>query len=238
MTGIREEKRRITWYGLELDPHGFPMIPDALCDGLLYVVVLCGTVGRLNTDLTMLVKNVLSSLTSYATVSIIGDSLVSVKKFADHPAFHSSTLFPHWKAFAALADGRRALFQTFNDTEQRRRKICDNVQPLQALFRVPNTTVLPNVRRQIGLRATMESSASLTAFRLSEMQHMGMPATPFFTLFKYIKGSVKIKVCPFSQLRVLWPNHIDGEGGLHNDLARAAHSRGCILVEAFHQCDR
>jgi hypothetical protein len=104
------------------------MIPDALCDGLLYVVVLCGTVGRLNTDLTMLVKNVLSSsLTSYATVSIIGDSLVSVKKL-DRPAFHSSTLFPHWKAFAALADGRRALFQTFNDTEQRRRKICDNVQ--------------------------------------------------------------------------------------------------------------
>jgi hypothetical protein len=105
------------------------MIPDGLCDGLRYVVVLCGTAGRLNTDLTMSVKNVLSSsLTSYATVSTIGDSLVSVKEFADRPAFHSSTLFPHWKAFSALADGRRALFQTFNDTEQRRRKICDNVQ--------------------------------------------------------------------------------------------------------------
>jgi hypothetical protein len=88
-------KNNLVWVRTR-SPTGFPMIPDALCDGLLYVVVLCGTVGRLNTDLTMLVKNVLSSsLTSYGTVSIIGDSLVSVKKFADHPAFHSSTLFPH-----------------------------------------------------------------------------------------------------------------------------------------------
>jgi hypothetical protein len=52
------------------------------------------------------------------------------------------------------------------------------------------------------------------------------PATPFFTLFQYIRGSVKVKVQPFSQLRVLWPNYIDGEGGLHNDLIRATHSGG------------
>jgi hypothetical protein len=153
---------------LFLTPTGFLMIPDALCDGLLYVVVLCGTVGRLNTDLTMLVKNVLaSSLTSYATLSVIEDALVAVKEFADRPAFHSSTLFPHWKAFAALADERRLLVQTFNDNKQRRRKICDNVQvthktcsasthscklssvrqnwrpqPLQALFRLPKLLLL------------------------------------------------------------------------------------------------
>ncbi|KAJ6549533.1 hypothetical protein DFH09DRAFT_1169002 [Mycena vulgaris] len=113
---------------LFLTASGSRMIPDALRNGLLYVVVSCSTVDQFNDDLTMLVKVLSCSLVSYATLLVLEDSLATVKEFAKSPRFLSSTVFNHWKTFTELSEERLVLFRNFNEAAQKRRKACDNVQ--------------------------------------------------------------------------------------------------------------
>ncbi|KAJ7464072.1 hypothetical protein FB451DRAFT_454095 [Mycena latifolia] len=113
---------------LFLTASGSRMIPDALHDGLLYVVVSCSTVDQFNDDLTMLVKVLSSSLLSYPTLLVLEDSLATVKEIAQSPKFLSSTVFKHWKTFTELSEERLALFRKFKEAAQTRRKACDNVQ--------------------------------------------------------------------------------------------------------------
>ncbi|KAF7354455.1 hypothetical protein MVEN_01134600 [Mycena venus] len=113
---------------LFLTASGSRMIPDALRHGLLYVVVSCSAVNQFNDDLTMLVKVLSCSLVSYATLLVLEDSLATVKEFATSSRFLSSTVFKHWKTFTELSAERLALLRKFNETAQKRRKACDNVQ--------------------------------------------------------------------------------------------------------------
>ncbi|KAJ7739166.1 hypothetical protein B0H16DRAFT_1569076 [Mycena metata] len=107
-------------------PH---LIPDALRAGLLYVVISCSRVNQCTRDLTTLVEEVLtSSLVSYATLSVLEDSLGTVQEISKSPKFLSSTVFKHWKTFIELSDERLAFLREFNEGEQKRRKVCDNVQ--------------------------------------------------------------------------------------------------------------
>ncbi|KAF8208391.1 hypothetical protein K438DRAFT_1813918 [Mycena galopus ATCC 62051] len=112
---------------LFLTASGSRMIPDALRDGLLYVVASCSTVDQFNDDLAMLVKVLTCSLVSYPTLLVLEDSLATVE-ISQSPKFLSSTVFKHWKTFTELSDERLAFFRKYNEAAQKRRKVCDNVQ--------------------------------------------------------------------------------------------------------------
>ncbi|KAJ7139134.1 hypothetical protein C8R44DRAFT_867298 [Mycena epipterygia] len=163
--------------------HGCALLPEAIQNGLLYTLVMCGARGIESTHVTYFLSTILpASLVHHTVLRDIKGPLLEVADVVSTEAFRRSEMSDAWQEFHELALQRLEVLNTFLSREHASLKACDNVQvcPLECLLHNLSqfgssaalnvyvyTIARGSARSSTGNTEVIEAPVKRTAFSLS-----------------------------------------------------------------------
>ncbi|KAJ7487934.1 hypothetical protein FB451DRAFT_1167403 [Mycena latifolia] len=228
----------------------YRLLPEALESGLLIALVSAGKsdIGDQHNNLTPFITRTLSaSLVHYHVLLWMGAALYEVQDLVQSHAFQVSKIFDKWQRFSALAHERLGLLESFNAKESVAYSACDNLQNSYYCSKEcqacdwysdghrargildENSAISTRERAFLRFLLHHDYSTRTVEVHTGEVKFMKTyPNLPFFVLFDYYEGHVKVDVKPIggaeaSMGRELYAQWLD-------DAARAARSGGRMQV--------